>query len=168
MNFAAGLAGNYSAGWAIVGGLVGGVGFLAIVYMGLGVGMTRMNFLNILGTMTAPRASAGVVYVVGFVVHMMLSAVFGLFHAGILQAIDVTSVGAGAAWDLLIGAIHGMVILVLLPMMLTSMHPLIREQAMQGPGVAMTGYGAMTPMGSLMAHAVFGVLTGLVYVGAVL
>jgi len=109
---AAGLAGNYGAGAAILAGLVGGLAFLAVVYMGLGVGMTRMDFLSILGSMMAPKAPRGTTYAIGFVVHMMLSAAFGLVHTGILTAIDVTSVGSAAAWDVLIGAVHGVGVLI--------------------------------------------------------
>jgi hypothetical protein len=53
----ASFAGNYSPGWAILAGLVAGLAFLAVVYGGLGMGMTRMNFLRILGTMKAPSGS---------------------------------------------------------------------------------------------------------------
>lgn len=67
------LTGNYRAGAAILSGLVGGLVFLIVVYMRLGVGMTRMNF------------------------HMMFSAIFGLVHAGILTAIGVTTVGASTS-----------------------------------------------------------------------
>lgn len=162
------LAGHYSAGWAAVAGLVGGVAFLMVVYMGLAVGMTRMNFLKILGSMMAPDASAGVVYGIGLMVHLMLAAGFGLAHAGILHAIGVTSVGEAAGWDLVIGAVHGAVILVALPMMLSLMHPLVRRGQLEAPGVAMTGYGSMTPVGSLMAHVVFGVVTGAIYAAALL
>lgn len=127
----ASLAGNFNAGWAIVGGLVGGVGFLMVVYMGLAVGMTRMNFLYILGSMMTPRAGRGAAATVGFVVHMMLSAAFGLLHAGLLHAIGVSSVAQATGWDVVIGAVHGAVILVAMPMMLTAMHPLVRSGAIE-------------------------------------
>jgi len=161
------LGGNYEAGAAILAGLVGGLGFLVVVYMGLGIGMTRMNFLSILGSMMAPDAR-GTAYVIGFAVHMMLSAAFGLTHAGILTALDVTSVGSAAAWDLLIGAVHGLGALIVMPMMLTMAHPLVRRGELERPGLAMMGYGSMTPAGSLMAHVVFGLIPGSIYAGAVL
>lgn len=61
-----------------------------------------------------------------------------------------------------------MAILVIMPMMLTTMHPLVRKGELERPGVALTGFGAMTPVGSLMAHAAFGVVTGAIYAAAVL
>jgi len=165
---AASLAGNYRAGPAIVAGLVGGLAFLSVVYLGLGVGMTRMDLLYTLGSMMAPRASRGSARAVGLVVHMMLSAAFGLIHAGILTAIGVTSVGQAAAWDLLIGAVHGTIVLFALPMMLTVAHPLVRGGQLERPGIALVGYGQMTPMGSLGAHVAFGLVTGALYAAAVL
>jgi hypothetical protein len=49
------LAGHFTAGWAAAGGLAGGLAFLIVVYLGLAVGMTRMNFLDVLGTMFSPK-----------------------------------------------------------------------------------------------------------------
>jgi len=162
------LTGNYRAGAAILSGLVGGLVFLMVVYMGLGVGMTRMNFLRMLGTMLVPRANNAVVYGTGFAIHMMFSAIFGLVHAGILTAIGVTSVGQAAGWDAVIGAVHGAAVLVALPVMLTMAHPLVRRGELEAPGVALVGYGSMTPLGSLMAHVAFGLVTGALYAAVVL
>jgi hypothetical protein len=162
------LAGHSSSGWALAGGLVGGVAFLAVVYMGRAIGMTRMNFLDVLGTMLVPRASQATVYAVGLMAHLMMSAAFGLAHAGLLHAIGATTVGQAAGWDLLIGAVDGMVILAVMPMLVTLMHPLVRKGAIEPPGVALTGFGRQTPIGSLMAHMVFGLATGAIYAAAIL
>lgn len=162
------LAGNFSVGWALAAGLVGGVAFLIVVTMGLAIGMTRMNFLEVLGTMLAPKANRTTVYATGLAAHLMASAGFGLVHAGLLHAIGITSVGEAAGWDLALGMAHGVVILAMLPAMLTAMHPLVRTGAMERPGVALTGFGNGTPIGSLMAHVVFGLIVGAVYAAAIL
>jgi hypothetical protein len=162
------LAGHFTPGWGIAAGLAGGVAFLMVVYMGLAVGMTRMNFLEVLGTMFAPDGSRTAIYGIGLTVHLMMSAAFGLTHAAILHAIGVASVGQAAGWDLLIGAGHGLIVLAVLPMLLTTMHPLVRHHAMDHPGVALTGFGHGTPIGSLMAHAAFGLTVGAIYATAIL
>lgn len=162
------LTGRFQAGSAIVAGLVGGLAFLMVVTLGLAVGMTRMNFLYVLGSMLAPKAPRSTVYAVGLAVHAMASAAFGLVHAGILHGIGVTSVGHAAGWDLLIGGIHGLLVLMVLPMALEFMHPLIRRGEIERPRVALTGFGALTPIGSLMAHLAFGVVTGALYAAIVL
>ena len=165
---AATLGGNFAVSTAIGAGLVGGLAFLMVVYMGLASGMTRMNFLPMLGSMMAPRAAKGTTYAIGFVIHMMLSAVFGLVHTAILTAIDITAVGSAAAWGVLLGAVHGAGVLILMPPMLVMAHPLVRSGELERPGTLMTGFGSMTPMGSLAAHIAFGVVTGVIYAGAVL
>jgi hypothetical protein len=165
---AAGLAGNFEAGTAIVAGLVGGVAFLAVVTMGLAIGMTRMNFLRVLGSMMAPKAPPARTYAIGFAIHMMLSALFGLAHAGILTTLEVTSVGGAVGWDALIAAVHGVGALVVMPVLLGMAHPLVRTGDLERPGSFMTGFGPMTPVGSLVAHVAFGLIVGAIYASAVL
>ena len=158
------LAGNYEVGTAIWAGLIGAVAMLAVIYMGLASGMTSMNLLRTLGTMAAPNASNNVVYGIGLMMHLMMGAVFGLVHAGLLHAVDPGSDGAAAAYGVLFGGIHGAIVAFMMPIMLTMMHPLVRSGAMPAPGVAMTRFGKMTPMGIIMAHVAFGLVAGSIYV----
>lgn len=157
-----------SVGYAVLGGLAGGLVFLMIVMGGNAVGMTRMNFLKILGSMMAPKSSGKSASTIGFAIHMTLSAGFGVAHGFILQKIGVTTVAAGAGWGAVLGAAHGMMILAVMPVMLSKMHPLIQQGAIEQPGVALTGFGSMTPVGSLMAHVGFGVTVGAIYVAGLL
>lgn len=161
------LAGNYEPGTAILAGLVGAVAMLVVIYGGKAMGMTRMDLLKTLGTMVAPKAATNVVYAIGAMMHLMMGAVFGLVHAGLLHAVDPSSDGAAAGFGALFGGVHGMIVAFMLPVMLTMMHPLVRSGHMPAPGVAMTKLGTMTPMGIVMAHIVFGLVTGAIYVAAV-
>ncbi len=161
---ASSLAGNFEPATAIWAGLVGAAVMLAVIYMGMASGMTSMNLLRTLGTMAVPKASNPVVYGVGLMVHLMMGAVFGLVHAGLLHAVDPGSDGAAAGYGLLFGGIHGVIVAVMMPIMLTMMHPLVRSGDMAAPGVAMTGLGKMTPMGIAMAHVAFGLVAGAIYV----
>ena len=47
--------------------------------------------------------------------------------------------------------------------MVPMMHPLIRSGQMDAPGAVAMSYPAMTAMGFLMLHVVFGVLVGAFY-----
>ena len=47
---------NFSAGSAVVAGLVGAVAMLMVIYGGRAAGMTSMDLLRTLGTMVARRA----------------------------------------------------------------------------------------------------------------
>jgi len=53
-------------------------------------------------------------------------------------------------------------------MMLEMAHQLVRVGEVERPGALMTGFGSMTPMGSLAAHVVFGLVTGSIYAAIVL
>lgn len=158
----------FSPGYAVLGGIAGGLAFLMVVVGGYASGMTRMNFLQILGTMFSPRISRRNAHALGFMMHTILAAGFGLLHGAIIEGVGVSTVAAGAGWGLALGAIHGAVILVAMPMILTLMHPLVRKGEIERPGIALTGFGSMTPIGSLMAHVAFGLVVGSIYAAGVL
>lgn len=159
------LAGNFNPGAAIGAGLVGAVAMLMVIYAGKTMGMTSMDLLKTLGSMVVPKGSDGVVYGVGLMVHLMMGVMFGLVHSALIHAVAPATEGGAAAYGALFGLIHGMVVAVTMPVMLKQMHPLVRSGDMDDPGVAMTGMGSMTPMGIAMAHVVFGLVTGAIYVG---
>lgn len=161
------LAGNYSAGWAIFGGAVAAMAMLVVIYGGRAMGMTRMDLLRTLGTMVLPKADEKVVYGVGLMMHLMMGAAFGLLHAGLLHAFDPSSGGAAFGLGILIGAVHGMLVTGGMPFMLKMAHPLVKDGTIEDPGIAMSGFGKMTPMGMVMAHAVYGIVIGIIYYGAV-
>ena len=48
---------NFSAGSAVVAGLVGAVAMLMVIYGGGAAGMTSMDLLRTLGTMVAPKST---------------------------------------------------------------------------------------------------------------
>jgi hypothetical protein len=68
----------------------------------------------------------------------------------------------------LIGGVHGLLVLMALPMALEMMHPLVHSGQIESSRTALTGFGAGTPIGSLAAHVAFGVLTGVLYAAIVL
>src|SRR5680860_1257164 len=102
------LAGNYEAGTAIGAGLVGAIAMLAVIYMGKATGMTSM--------------------------HLMMGAAFGLVHAGLLHGVDPSTDGGAAAFGALFGLVHGAMVTMVLPVMLTMAHPLVRSGESPAPG----------------------------------
>ena len=99
--------------------------------------------------------------------HLMMGAVFGLVHAGLLHLVDPSSDAAAFGWGALFGGVHGVMVALTMPVMLTMMHPLVRSGEMPQPGFAMTRFGKMTPAGIVMAHIAFGVVAGAIYVAIV-
>jgi hypothetical protein len=64
--------------------------------------------------------------------------------------------------------VHGAGALIVMPMMLAMAHPHVRTGDLERPGALMTGFGSMTPVGSVAAHVVFGLVVGSIYAGIVL
>ncbi len=161
------LSGNFQAGPAVYAGIAGAIAMLAVIYMGRAVGMTTMDLLRTLGTMVAPKAPPNTVYAIGLMMHLMMGAAFGLVHAGLLHAIGPSTDQAAIWIGLVLGLVHGVGVTAMMPAMLDMAHPLVRSGEIGKPGVAMTGFGPMTPMGMLLAHAVFGLVVGSVYIAAI-
>ena len=80
---------------AIGAGLIGGGVMVALLYLGIVMmpGQMRMNLLKLLGTMILPAGAAA--YMLGFMMHAMMSVVFGLLHAAFFNWLGVE---AGALW----------------------------------------------------------------------
>lgn len=114
---------DYQLGAAIGAGVLGALAMLVIIYGGRAMGMTRMDLLYALGTMMGARASRTQAYVLGGMIHLMMGAIFGIVHAGILVGIDPSTVGGAIGLDVIIGTVHGMAVLVVMPVMLTAVHP---------------------------------------------
>ncbi len=115
-------------GAAILGGLVGGGVMIVLLYMGMAMmpQQMKMNLLLLLGTMLLPVGAAA--YMVGLIMHAMLSVGFGIIHGLILDAADVTSGGDGALLGIAIGLVHGVTVGMILGMM-PMLHPSLRGSA---------------------------------------
>ena len=169
-------------GAAILGGLVGGIAMVAVLYPMIYMfrQQMKMDFLKIVGMMFVPAGAAA--YAMGFAVHMMMSAVFGLAHGAVLEAAAVESAAAGAAFGALGGIVHALIAGGLLGTM-PLMHPRMRpeqpklvpamgpmapapdEELLDPPGFFGANYPAMTVMGFFALHGMFGVIVGLFYGG---
>ncbi len=158
------LAGNFDAPTALWTGVAGASAMLVVIYAGRSAGMTSMDLLRTLGTMIIPGGSANAVYTAGLMMHLMMGAAFGLVHAGLIHAADPSTTGAATLLGIALGAAHGVIVTAMMPPMLTMAHPLVRAHEMPAPRVMMTGFGLMTPAGMVMAHMVFGLVAGGLYV----
>ncbi len=167
MLFALDLTGQFSAGGAIIAGIIGALVMLVVMYGGKAMGMTSMDLLKTLGTMMVPKAADSTAYGIGMMMHLMMGAAFGIVHAGVLTAIDPSTSSAATWISVGLGVVHGMMVLVAMPMMLNMAHPLVKDGTMDKPGTAMMNFGTMTPMGVTMGHVVFALVTGALYVAGV-
>ena len=151
---------DFEPGWAIVAGLIGGGVMAAMLYMGnfLLPNQMKMNLFMMLGSMMLPVGAAA--FVMGAMVHLANSVLFGLIHGALYAAFDIDS--AEWAWGLLFGLAHWAAVGMALGMM-PLMHPRVRSGEIDAPGFYALNFPPMTAMGFLMLHLIFGVLVGVLY-----
>jgi hypothetical protein len=143
---------------AIIWGVVATIAFTLFSMMGTAVGMTRMDLLDLLGSMVAPPGSTAS-RAIGAMLHLGNGALLA-----IAWVYGVTLVGLPANWLTAVGWSVILWALALLMMStMGSVHPAIKKGEQEDPGPAATNFGAMTPVGSLMGHVVYGLVLGLAY-----
>jgi hypothetical protein len=159
------VAGIAAEGWgaiswtgAIVWGVVATVVFMLVSMMGKAADMTDMDLLDLLGSAVA-EPHTGTARLLGAVIHHVNGAVLGVAGAYAATLLDrELNWTFGLAW--------GAVLWVLALVMMSSvgaLHPAIRRGDQDDPGPAATNFGAMTPMGSLVGHLVWGAVLGALY-----
>ena len=151
---------DFDGGAAVGAGLIAGAVMSVLLYMGVGMmpRQMKMNLFLMLGTMMVRDRS--IAYVAGAMMHGMMSIAFALVHVALFNAFDLES--SLAAWGIIFGLAHWVVSGMGLAMTPT-MHPLIRKGEMDAPGAFALSYPAMTAMGFLMLHVVYGILVGAFY-----
>jgi uncharacterized membrane protein YagU involved in acid resistance len=133
-----------SLGQRVIGGVVGGIlgGLVFGAMMGL------MGMLPMVASVVGSNSP-----VVGFVYHMFNSVIIGAVFGLIFGAWSRTY-GQGAVWGLLYGVIWWV------------LGPLVLMPIFLGMGTPQFGMALTPPMlMSLVGHLLYGLITGLVYVG---
>jgi len=151
---------EFQAGQAAIAGLVGGAAMVMLLYGAIAMmpNVMKMNMMVMLGGMFG--LTGGAAFVVGLMIHAMMSVAFAFAHIGVLVAIDAESISLGTG--ALIGLIHAAIsgtMLTGMPMM----HPLMRNGQMAAPGPFGWSLGPMNAVGFVMLHVVFGVVVAAVY-----
>ena len=152
-------------GDALLWGFVGTVLLTSIMAASQSLGLSRMSIPYLLGTMvTANRDRA---MVVGYLLHFMNGWIFAAIYAVAFESLGHATwwLGAGA------GLIHGTFVLLAGMQLSPSMHPrMATEQQgptptkqLQPPGFMALNYGRRTPLATLFAHLVYGILLGTLY-----
>lgn len=141
---------------AIVAGLVGTMVISMVMMTAPKMGMPKMAIWEMLGAMFSPDSNVSL----GWVMHLMMGAIFGIVYAALWAA------GAGSVSvvsGLIFGIIHWLVVGLMMGGM-PMMHAGIKVGSVSAPGVFMLNNGGiMGFMGGLMGHVIFGVVVALVY-----
>ena len=146
-------------------------GFLATIVLttvmsaSQSLGFSRMSIPYMLGTMlTASRTRARIL---GFLMHMINGWVFAFFYAIIFENLQ------RADWllGLFIGLVHGFFILVIGMPFMPGFHPRMAgpdqgptpTRRLEPPGFMAMNYGKGTPIATIFAHLLYGLLLGAFY-----
>ena len=153
---------DYIGGAAISAGLIGGAVMGAVLYLGMAMAprQMRMDLFYILGTLLIPRGSAASVYMVGALVHAMMSLTIGLIYA--VFFLPFAEGSNLVAWGVLYGFVHWIIVGGNLEL-IGYIRPLMRARELQKPGAFAVNYPRVTAGGFLALHLVFGVLMGGLY-----
>jgi hypothetical protein len=134
----------------------------AVMYGAQRLGYSRLSIPFLVGTLfTGERSSA---QALGVVFYLMGGWLFAFIYYFIFSAIGRTGWEIG----LLIGAVHGAVLLVMLLPLLPYVHPRMASEyegpthvrRLQPPGFLGLNYGYRTPLTTIVAHALYGLILG--------
>ena len=126
------------------------------------LGYSRLSLPFLIGTLfTGERSAANAS---GLVVYALGGWLFGFVYYFVFASIG------HAGWELgaLVGALHGVVLLVMLLPTLPHLHPRMASEyqgpggrrTLQPPGFLALNYGYRTPLTTILAHAVYGAILG--------
>jgi hypothetical protein len=141
---------------AVIAGIVATIVFTMVLVIAPKMGMPKMDIVRLLGSMFSAKSNQAL----GWMMHLMMGIVFAVLYA------FLWSLGFGTAiWGigLIFGAVHWLIVGMIMDM-IPMVHVGIKRGAVQAPGLWMTNNGGvMAFMGGLAGHAIFGVVTALVY-----
>ncbi len=146
-------------------GFVSTVVLTAILGGSQGLGVTRMNFPYLLGTIFTPNRDKA--KLVGLFVHFINGWVFSLVYIAAFEAWGIASWWLGAVT----GAIHASFVLTVATAVLPAIHPRMANEQygptvvrqLEPPGFLALHYGIRTPISVLLAHLLFGAILGSFY-----
>ena len=100
---------EFNAGAAIIAGLIGGAAMVVPLYMGIAMipNQMKMNLFLMLGTVMIFRGGP-MAYVAGAMIHAAMSIAFALIHVAVYTAFGLET--ELAAWGVLFGVVHWVVV----------------------------------------------------------
>jgi hypothetical protein len=143
-------------------GIAATLAMVSVMFASQNFGWSRLNLHFLLGTMfTDDRRSANAL---GFLLYLVLGWLFALFYYLVFGLI-----GRATWWEGAIGGfVHGVVLLTGVLPLLAYVHPRVASEydgpdavrRLEPPGFLALHYGRRTPLVTLLAHVVYGVILG--------
>jgi hypothetical protein len=130
-----------------------------------GLGMTRMNFPYLLGTIFTPNRDRA--KLIGVLVHFVNGWLFSLIYIAAFHAWGMATWWLGATT----GLVHASFVLTIVMTMLPAIHPRMANEQhgptvvrqLEPPGILALHYGVRTPISVVAAHLIFGAILGAFY-----
>ena len=130
-----------------------------------GMGLTRMSFPFMVGSIFTPDRDRARIY--GFFFHFINGWLFSLVYILIFQSIGEANWWLGA----LLGLGHSLFMLVVVMSLMPGVHPRIASEAhgptanrmLEPPGFLGLNYGFSTPLSVVVSHVAFGIILGAFY-----
>ena len=146
-------------------GFVGTLALTTLLSGSEGLGLTRMNFPYLLGSMFTPDHDRAKLY--GFFVHLVNGWLFSLIYVLVFESLREASWWIGA----IIGLGHSLFMLVVVMSLMPGVHPRMASEThgptasrmLEPPGFLGLNYGFSTPLSIVIAHVVFGIILGSFY-----
>jgi uncharacterized membrane protein YagU involved in acid resistance len=130
-----------------------------------GLGLTRIDFPYMLGTIVTPNRDKAKLY--GFLIHAGIGWLLSLVYVLIFE-----SLGAAGWWrGAIIGVLHALFVLIVVMGLMPGLHPRMASEqygpeahnALEPPGFMALHYGVQTPLAVILSHAIFGAILGAFY-----
>jgi uncharacterized membrane protein YagU involved in acid resistance len=146
-------------------GFVATIVLTTVMSAAQGLGLSRMSIPFMLGTMVTPSRDRAPM--LGFVIHLVNGWVFAFVYALAFASWGRASWWLGAG----IGLVHGLAVLTAVMPLLPGLHPRMASEhrgpeptrGLEPPGFMALNYGRQTPVISLVAHVLYGVILGAFY-----
>ena len=149
----------------LVSGFLATVVLTGSIILGQSLGFTRIDIPFIIGTMfTANRDRSKII---GLVLHLINGWIFALSYGLFFEVVHRASWWMGA----LLGLIQGVFVIVAVLPILPGMHPRMVSdfrgpeptRLLEPPGFLATNYGRKTPLVTIAAHILYGLVIGSLY-----
>ncbi len=146
-------------------GFVATVLLTGIMSASQGLGLSRMSIPFLLGTIVTPDRDRATFF--GFLFHFVNGWIFAFVYAAAFESWGRATWWLGGGT----GLVHGLFVLIAVMPVLPGMHPrmsseaqAIRTQQLQPPGFMALHYGRRTPLVTIVAHVIFGMVLGSFYI----
>lgn len=145
------------AGLAFIAGVIGGavmIGFIAIIRA---LGIASLDLSMLWGSLFTHDLSGGT-WVLGFIVHLIVSGLIALVFAGIFEAIRASN-----RW---LGLLGGAILAVIAGFIVAGYRVPVTGAAtagMESPGAFTINYGAASLVTFIIGYLIYGVIVGSMY-----